>query len=48
MSIYNGPTDRQPNPHSAGFSGVESLENALEMFRIDTSMLTTQPQSSKV
>ena len=36
MGIDDRPADRQPHPHSAGFRGVESLENALEMFRINT------------
>ena len=35
MGIDDGPADRQPHPHSAGLRGVESLENALEMFRIN-------------
>ena len=35
MGIDDRPADRQPHPHSAGLRGVESLENALEMFRID-------------
>ena len=35
MGIDDGPADRQPHPHSAGFRGVESLENALDMFRIN-------------
>src|SRR5712691_1919100 len=33
MGIDDGPADRQPHPNSAGLRGVESLENALEMFR---------------
>ena len=35
MGIDDRPADRQPHPYSAGLGGVESLENALEMFRID-------------
>jgi hypothetical protein len=35
MGIDDGPADRQPHPHSAGLRGVESLENALEVFRIN-------------
>jgi len=33
VSIDNRSADRQPHPHPAGFRGVESLENALEIFR---------------
>jgi hypothetical protein len=29
MGIDDGPTDRQPHPHAAGFRGVEGFENAL-------------------
>jgi hypothetical protein len=35
MGIDDGPADRQPHPHSAGLRCVESLENALDMLRID-------------
>src|SRR6266576_5180955 len=35
MGVDDGPADRQPHPRSAGLGGVESLENALEMRRID-------------
>jgi hypothetical protein len=35
MGIDDGPADRQPHSHSAGLRGVESLENALDMLRID-------------
>ena len=35
MGIDDRPANRQPHPYSAGFRGVESLENALEMFRIN-------------
>src|SRR5712691_6848113 len=33
VGIDDRPADRQPHPNSAGLRGVESLENALEMFR---------------
>jgi hypothetical protein len=36
MSFDDRPANRQPHSYSAGFRGVESLENALERFRIDT------------
>ena len=36
MGIDDRPADRQPHPYSAGFRGVESLEDALEMVRINT------------
>src|SRR5215469_8533922 len=36
MGVDDRPADRQPHPHAAGFRGVECLENALEMRRIDT------------
>ena len=36
MGIDDRPADRQPHSYSAGFRGVESLEDALEMFRINT------------
>jgi hypothetical protein len=36
VRIDDGPADRQPHPHSAGFRGVKRLKNALEMLRIDT------------
>ena len=35
MGIDDGPADRQPHAHAAGFGGVEGLENTIEMFRID-------------
>jgi hypothetical protein len=35
MGTDDGPADRQPHAQSAGLCGVESLENALDMFRID-------------
>jgi hypothetical protein len=35
MGTDDGPADRQPYAQSAGLRGVESLENALDMFRID-------------
>src|ERR1700738_479664 len=35
MGIYNGPADRQPHSNSIGLRGVEGLENALEMRRIN-------------
>jgi hypothetical protein len=35
MGTDDGPTNRQPHPHPAGLRGVESLENALDMLRID-------------
>jgi hypothetical protein len=31
----DGPADRQPDPDPVGLRGVESLENALDMLRID-------------
>jgi len=36
MGIDDRPADRQPHPYPAGFRGVERLENALEMFPINT------------
>ena len=36
VGIDDRPADRQPHPYSAGFRGVESLEDALEMARINT------------
>jgi hypothetical protein len=36
MGIDDRPTDRQPYPHSVGLCGVESLENALALFRINS------------
>src|SRR5262249_45420030 len=33
--INNGPADRQPHSYAACLRGVESLENALEMFWMD-------------
>jgi hypothetical protein len=35
MGFDDGPADRQPYPHPAGLGGVERLENALEVLRID-------------
>ena len=35
MGIDYRPANRQSHPHSARFRGVESVENAVEMFRID-------------
>src|SRR4051812_7171917 len=35
MGIDDRPTDRQPHSHPAGLRGVQSLENALEMLRIN-------------
>src|SRR3954470_11920061 len=35
MGIDDRLTDRQSHSHSAGFRGVESLENAFEMLRIN-------------
>jgi len=35
MGIDDGPADRQPHPYPAGLRGVKSLENALDMLRID-------------
>src|SRR6267154_3037877 len=35
MSIDNGPAYQQPNSCSTGFGSVESLEDALQMRRID-------------
>jgi len=35
MRVDNGPTDRQPHSHAAGFGRVESLEKALEMVWIN-------------
>ena len=35
MSIDDGPADRQPHSRSAGLRGVEGLENAFGMRRID-------------
>src|SRR6516162_2338375 len=35
MGVDDRPADRQPHPHAAGFRGVECLENALQMRRID-------------
>jgi len=31
MSSDDGPTDREPHSHSAGFGRVERLENAFEI-----------------
>jgi hypothetical protein len=39
MGVDDGPAARQAHPHSAGLRGVESIENALEMFRIDAAMI---------
>src|SRR6476619_4806673 len=36
MGIDDRAADRQPHPYSAGFRGVESFEDAVEMFRINT------------
>src|SRR5215472_1966095 len=35
MGVDDRPADRQPHPHTAGLRGVECLENALQMRRID-------------
>src|SRR6478672_6754541 len=35
MGVDDRPTNRQPHPCSAGLCGVEGIENAIEMFRID-------------
>src|SRR6266571_1369220 len=35
MGIDDGAADRQPHPGSTGLRGVESLENTLEMFRVN-------------
>src|SRR5262249_16475431 len=35
MGIDDAPADRQAHPDPAGLRGVESLENAIEMFRVD-------------
>jgi hypothetical protein len=35
VGVDDGPADRQPHPNSAGLRGVESLENALDMFQIN-------------
>src|ERR1700675_4340037 len=35
MGIDDGPADRQPHSHSARLRRVESLENAIERFRIN-------------
>ncbi len=35
MGVDDRPADRQPHLHSAGLRGVESVENVLEMFRIN-------------
>jgi hypothetical protein len=35
MGIDDRPADRQPHPYSAAFRGVESLEDALDIFRIN-------------
>src|SRR5258708_30229939 len=35
MGMDDGPANRKSHPHSARLRGVESLENALEMFRIN-------------
>jgi hypothetical protein len=35
MGVDDGPANRQPHPCSAGLCGVEGLENAIEMFRMD-------------
>jgi hypothetical protein len=35
MGFDDRPANRQPHSYSAGFRGVESLENAFDMLRID-------------
>src|SRR5277367_1386034 len=35
VGFNDRPADRQPHPHSAGLRRVESLENALDMLRIN-------------
>src|SRR3981081_680127 len=35
MGIDDRSADRQPHPHAAGLRGVESLENALDVVRIN-------------
>ena len=35
MSFDDRPANRQPHSYSAGFRGVEGLENAFDMLRID-------------
>jgi len=35
MGLDDGPANRKPHPYSAGLRGVESLENAIEMVRIN-------------
>ena len=35
MGFDNGSADRQSHPYSAGLCGVEGLENAIEMRRIN-------------
>jgi hypothetical protein len=36
MGFNDGSTDRQSHPYSARLRSVESLENALDIFRINT------------
>src|SRR6201991_2288729 len=35
MGVDDRPANRQPHPCSAGLCGVEGIENAIELFRID-------------
>ena len=35
MGVDDGPADRQPHPHAAGLRRVESIENTLDIFRIN-------------
>src|SRR5258708_8130026 len=35
VGFNDGPADRQPHSHSAGLRGVEGIENALDMSRIN-------------
>jgi hypothetical protein len=36
MGIYDRSANRQPYPDTVGLRGVESLENALALFRINS------------
>src|ERR1700752_4287141 len=35
MGVDDRPANRQPHPCSAGLCGVERIENAIDLFRID-------------
>jgi hypothetical protein len=35
MGVDDRPADRQPHPHAGGLGGVERLENAIPMCRLD-------------